>query len=68
MLYCHSLCYNGVNIGVLDACYKFNRFDIIYVSKFYLDSWLSSDKENMNLKVSTDHLESRKISGVCGHF
>ena len=41
---------NFGKVGLLEALNLINKFDIICVSEFYLDSTFSSDSEDINIK------------------
>ena len=61
--------HNFEKVGILEAFNTINKFDIICVSEFYLDSAFSSDNEDINIKgyklIRADHPNNIKRVGVC---
>ena len=42
--------YKFEKINLLDACNTINKFCVIYLSEFYLDSSIASDSDGLNIK------------------
>ena len=64
--------HNFEKVGLLEAFYTINKFDIICVCESYLDSTFSSGNEDINIKgyklARADHSNNIKRGGVCAYF
>ena len=56
---------NYTKLFLLKPYIAIHKFDIIYLSKTYLDSGTTSDDENL---INSDHLSNNKRSGVCIYY